>query len=155
MSKTIAISIVISLTTILFSEKVIDFDRVNNSIIIDGIIEESEWVNAKIAENFVEINPGIKNLPAITRTKVRVAYDRKNLYVALKAFDDPKLIRVNQSKRDDIANDDRLIVSLDPRNDGVVEHYLSCNAYGIQLDGQKIGNNENDSWDAICIPVVE
>ena len=149
MSKIITISIVISLSSILFSEKVIDFDSVNNSIIIDGVIEESEWANAKIAENFVEINPGIKNLPAIARTKVRVAYDRKNLYVALKAFDDPNLIRVNQSKRDDIADDDRLIVSLDPRNDGVVEHYLSCNAYGVQLDGQKIGNNENDSWDAI------
>ena len=89
MSKIITISIVISLSSILFSEKVIDFDSVNNSILIDGVIEESEWANAKIAENFVEINPGIKNLPAIARTKVRVAYDRKNLYVALKAFDDP------------------------------------------------------------------
>ena len=129
MSKIITIVIVIFLSTILFAEKTINFDSVNNSIIIDGIIEESEWANAKVAEDFVEINPGIKNLPAIASTNVRVAYDKKNLYVAFKAFDDPELIRVNQSKRDDIADDDRLIVSLDPRNDGVVEHYLSCLLY--------------------------
>ncbi|MFL2982777.1 MAG: sugar-binding protein [Candidatus Neomarinimicrobiota bacterium] len=123
--------------------------EVSDSIIIDGFIEDFEWTNAEIVENFVEINPGINNSPALARTQVRVTYDNKNLYVAFNAYDDIKLIRANQSKRDDIANDDRIIVSIDPRNDGVVEHYFSCNPYGNQLDGQKFANSERDNWDAI------
>ena len=149
MPKIITILIVIFASSSLFSEKIITLDNVTNSVVVDGLIEESEWAISKVVEDFVEINPGVKNLPALARTKVRVAYDKKNLYIAFKAFDDRELIRANQSKRDDIADDDRIVVSIDPRNDGVVEHYLSCNAYGIQLDGQKIGNNESDNWDAI------
>ena len=141
--------IVLLFLSLLFSQKNLDIKAKSDSIVIDGTINELEWGNSVIAENFVEINPGIKNLPAIARTKVRVAYDKKNLYIAFKAFDDRELIRANQSKRDDIADDDRVIVSIDPRNDGVVSHYFSSNPFGNQLDGQKIGNNESDNWDAI------
>ena len=137
------------ITYVIYANKTLTLEEVSDSIIIDGLIEDFEWVNAEIAEDFVEINPGINNSPALVRTKVRVAYDKKNLYIAFNAYDESELIRANQSKRDDIAEDDRVIVSIDPRNDGVVQHYLSCNAYGIQLDGQKIGNNEDDNWDAI------
>ena len=54
-----------------------------------------------------------------------MSYDTKNLYIAFHSFDNPELIRANQSKRDDIEDDDRVIISIDPRNDGVVEHYFS------------------------------
>ena len=56
------------------------------------MIEESEWKDSETIENFVEINPGVNNLPALARTKVRVTYDRKNLYIAFNAYDNPKLI---------------------------------------------------------------
>ena len=135
--------------SLLFSQKNLDIKMKSDSIVIDGTINELEWGNSVIAENFVEINPGVNNLPALAQTKVRVAYDKKNLYIAFKAFDDRGLIRANQSKRDDIADDDRVIVSIDPRNDGVVSHYFSSNPFGNQLDGQKLGNSELDNWDAI------
>ncbi len=141
--------IVLLFFSLLFPQKNLFIKIKSDSIVIDGTINELEWGNSIVAENFVEINPGIKNLPALARTKVRAAYDKKNLYIAFKAFDDRELIRANQSKRDDIADDDRVIVSIDPRNDGVVSHYFSSNPFGNQLDGQKIGNNENDNWDAI------
>ena len=64
MSKIITLTIIISLSSILFSEKTLNLDTVSNSIIIDGKIEESEWIGAKTVEDFVEINPGINNLPA-------------------------------------------------------------------------------------------
>ena len=82
MPKVITILIVIFSSSPLFSEKIITLDKVTNSVVIDGLIEESEWVSSKVVEDFVEINPGIKNLPALARTKVRVAYDKKNLYIA-------------------------------------------------------------------------
>jgi len=149
MSKIITVTIIISLSSILFSEKTLNLDTVSNSIIIDGKIEESEWIGAKTVEDFVEINPGINNLPALARTKVRVTYDSKHLYVAFNAFDDRQTIRANQSKRDDIEEDDRVGVMIDPRDDGIVTHYFASNPYGNQLDGQRMGESERDDWDAI------
>ena len=64
MSKIITVTIIIFLSSILFSEKTLNLDTVSNSIIIDGKIEESEWTGAKTVEDFVEINPGKNNLPA-------------------------------------------------------------------------------------------
>ena len=140
--------IVLFFFSLLFSQKNLDIKVKSDSIVIDGTINELEWENSVIAENFVEINPG-NNSPAKTRTKVLVSYDTKNLYVAFHSFDNPELIRANQSKRDDIEDDDRVIISIDPRNDGVVEHYFSSNPFGNQLDGQKFGNSDRNNWDAI------
>ena len=142
------IIIVLFFFSLLFSQKNLDIKVKSDSIVIDGTINELEWENSVIAENFVEINPG-NNSPAKTRTKVLVSYDTKNLYVAFHSFDNPELIRANQSKRDDIEDDDRVIISIDPRNDGVVEHYFSSNPFGNQLDGQKFGNSDRNNWDAI------
>ena len=93
--------IVLLFISLLFSQKNLDIKMKSDSIVIDGTINDLEWWNSVIAENFVEINPG-NNSPAKTRTKVQVSYDTKNLYVAFHSFDNPELIRANQSKRDDI-----------------------------------------------------
>ena len=148
MQKIKIVFILISFSSIILSEKAIRIKNKTNKIVIDGMIEESEWKDSETIENFVEINPGVNNLPALARTKVRVTYDRKNLYIAFNAYDNPKLIIANQSKRDDISSDDRVVVSIDPRDDGVVSHYFSSNPFGNQLDGQKLGNSERDNWDA-------
>ena len=148
MLKKTSIMIVIAFFSTLRSEKTIDLKNVSNSIIIDGVIDESEWADAKTIGDFVEITPG-ENLPAVAQTKVYVTYDSKHLYIAFNAFDDQGSIRANQSKRDDISDDDNIGVLIDPRNDGVAAYFFSCNPYGNQSDGQKFGESERNDWDAI------
>ena len=107
MLKKTSIMIVIAFFSTLRSEKTIELKNVSNSIIIDGVIDESEWADAKTIGDFVEITPG-ENLPAVAQTKVYVTYDSKHLYIAFNAFDDQGSIRANQSKRDDISDDDNI-----------------------------------------------
>ena len=103
----------------------------SDSIALDGTINELEWENSVIAENFVEINPG-NNSPAKTRTKVQVSYDTKNLYVAFHSFDNPELIRANQSKRDDIEDDDLFWLKQTNGNNPSYRKMNDTQGYNIQ-----------------------
>ena len=134
--------------TLLFAEKSITISRVETPIIIDGIIEDSEWANAAIAKEFFEIKPA-ENQPSITETKVLIQYDKNNLYIAFKAFDIPEEIRARQSKRDEIFEDDRVGVILDPQDAGVMAYVFASNPYGNQGDSQKFGQSEREDWDAV------
>ncbi len=144
-----AISI-LHLFSLLYSEKSIEVNLLSTYIKVDGIIGESEWIDAVSVEDFIEIMPG-DNLPSLTKTKVLITYDKKYLYIAFHALDDPKKVRANQSKRDDIEDDDRVGVIVDPRNDGIVAYTFYSNAYGNQQDGQKYGFRERDGWDAVWL----
>ncbi len=68
MLKKTSIMIVIAFFSTLRSEKTIDLKTVSNSIIIDGVIDGSEWAGAKTIGDFVEIMPG-ENLPAAAQNK--------------------------------------------------------------------------------------
>lgn len=136
------------ISTLLFAEKSITISRVETPIIIDGIIEDSEWANAAIAKEFFEIKPA-ENQPSITETKVLIQYDKNNLYIAFKAFDIPEEIRARQSKRDEIFEDDRVGVILDPQDAGVMAYVFASNPYGNQGDSQKFGQSEREDWDAV------
>ena len=58
LKKPIKIIIVFLFFSLLFSQKSIDIKKKSDSIVIDGTINELEWGNSIIAENFVEITPG-------------------------------------------------------------------------------------------------
>ena len=53
MPKIITILIVIFASSSLFSEKIITLDNVTKSVVVDGLIEESEWASSKVVEDFV------------------------------------------------------------------------------------------------------
>jgi hypothetical protein len=132
----------------LFGNKSLTISKTNESILIDGFIDENEWIGAAIADGFYEVMPA-ENEPSITETQTFVTYDEKNLYVGFKAFDDPNEVRAHQSKRDAIWEDDMVGIILDPQNDGVMAYQFFCNPLGNQGDGQKFGQSEIDSWDAV------
>ena len=63
--------IVLLFFSLLFSQKNLDIKMKSDSIVIDGTINELEWENSVIAENFVEINPG-NNSPAKTLSLIHI-----------------------------------------------------------------------------------
>jgi len=142
------ISFSVFLSLVLASEKSLTLSSSSVTIQVDGFIEENEWLHAAVAKDYYEIIPA-ENKPAATETQTLVTYDEKNLYIAFKAFDDPEVVRAHQSKRDAISEDDMVGVIIDPQNNGVMAYQFYCNPFGNQGDGQKFGQADNGSWDAL------
>lgn len=80
---------------------------------IDGVMSGDEWAGATKAELNFQIEPG-DNIAASEKTEVFLAADRETLFIAFRAYDsDPSAIRARVSKRDDINEDDLVVLMLD------------------------------------------
>lgn len=118
-------------------------------IIIDGELNEDFWKEAAVAYNFVETNPGDQIKPLV-ESKALIAYDEKNLYVSLIAYDDPSTIRASLSDRDNIFKDDYFGIMLDTYGDQSWGYELFVNPYGIQGDLRMNSNGEEEmSFDIV------
>lgn len=122
--------------------------KMSGEIVVDGLLDDTGWIGAAEASDFLEIHPG-ENIPAIVQTEAFVTYDDGYLYVGFMAYDDPKNIRANISNRDKMFRDDFCGILLDTYGDANRAYELMVNPLGIQGDGQKIGDNEDESFDMI------
>ena len=110
---------------------VLEINRIQNAIIIDGDLTYLEWGQAVGTDYFVEIEPG-ENIRPQEKTEVKVAYDDQNLYVAFWAFADPKDIRASFQQRDRAWEDDFVAIFLDTYGDANTGIMIGSNPYGIQ-----------------------
>ncbi len=114
---------------------------------IDGAISEGEWRGAAKATLDIQIEPG-DNLAASEKTEVFLAADRETLFIAFRAYDsDPSAIRARVSKRDDINEDDLVVLLLDTFNDRQRAYRFTFNPLGIQQDGVFTEQAVDESWD--------
>jgi hypothetical protein len=111
---------------------------------IDGRIEDGEWSAATPYSAFTQQEPD-EGLPATERTEVRLLIDRESLYIAVTSFDsDPERIVVSQSRRDASLNDgDSVQILLDTFNDGQNAFVFGTNPFGIEYDGQVMGEGQS------------
>ena len=140
--------VLILVSSLLAEEKTLTLTKTNQSIAIDGFIDDTEWSGSSIADEFFEIMPG-ENVNPSVKTIIYITYDDEQLFVGYKAQDNPDDIRANISKRDEIYEDDMVGIMLDPQNTEVMAYSFSCNPFGNQADMQKVNQKENDSWDAV------
>jgi hypothetical protein len=123
--------------------------RINSEIKIDGYLNEEAWSQAAQINANIEVEPG-ENIPAPVKTEVLIVYDNSNIYVAFKAFDpDPSQIRANLCGRDNIWDDDWVLILFDTFNDERRCYDFGCNPLGIQADIIESVSGGGDSWDAI------
>ncbi len=129
----------------------------DDSVTIDGVLDDAAWANALVVELDYEISPGENATPPV-RTEVLLTHTREYLYVAFRAFDpDPSAIRAHLSDRDDIFGDDSVSILLDTFNDELRAFEFECNPLGIQRDAMQNDASEGDrrhwggdeSWDVI------
>src|SRR5262249_32630400 len=72
----------------------------DESIVVDGKIDEPVWQRAVPATDFIQIDPH-NGSPATERTDVRIAYSRTALYMAVICYDDePDRMLRFQRRRD-------------------------------------------------------
>jgi hypothetical protein len=115
---------------------------------IDGVMSAGEWAGAAQASLDIQIEPG-DNLAASEKTEVWLAADRETLFIAFRAHDsDPSAIRARVSKRDDINEDDLVVLLIDTFNDRQRAYRFTFNPLGIQQDGVFTEQAVDESWDA-------
>ena len=111
---------------------------------IDGRVDEEPWSAAMPYSSFTQQEPA-DGEPATERTEVRFLIDRENLYVGVISFDsEPDKIIVSQSRRDaDLSDTDSVQVLLDTFNDGQNAFVFGTNPFGIEYDGQVMGEGQS------------
>lgn len=123
--------------------------RATSPIKVDGVLSEAAWEHAWKMDLAYEIRPGENTAPPV-RTEVLVTYDDRNAYFAFRAWDpEPGKIRAHLSDRDQIGNDDWVVVILDTFNDERRDFALMVNPMGVQADFIENENSSETEWDAI------
>jgi len=119
----------------LFADDNKQLNSFNSGIKVDGYLNEAAWKQATRITNFYTFQP-TEGEPAGERTALLLGYDSNNLYVAIICFyDDPKKIRASITKRDNIFDDDFVVLYLDTFDDAKNAYQLAFNPFGIQADG--------------------
>ena len=90
---------------------------------------------AALPSDVGEKNEPTDGAPATESTVVWLARTRTTLYVVFVCYDDkPGLIRSHLARRENILNDDNVVVLLDPFQDRQRGVEFALNAMGVQAD---------------------
>lgn len=138
------------------SRKKLQAVKKNQTLKIDGILDDEIWKNVPIATNFVERQPNNgKPQPDSLKTEVRFLYDDTGLYIAAQMYDpEPSKILKELTERDNIANDDIFGVIINGYNDHQQSMEFVVTAAGVQFDA-KLTDNEDVSWNGVWYSAVK
>ncbi len=139
------------------SRKKLQAVKKDQSIKIDGILDDEIWKNVPIATNFVERQPNNGRPQADSvKTEVKFLYDDTGLYIAAQMYDpDPSKILKELTERDNIANDDFFGIIINGYNDHQQSLEFIVTAAGVQVDGKLTTENEDMSWNAVWYSAVK
>ena len=116
---------------------------------IDGNLDEADWLNAREITKYYESLPYTLN-DASGSQKVLVLEDEKGIYLGFISYQANETIRTQKHQRDDeMANADMVGVSIDFDGDGLLSYGFSISAGGSILDNVVRNENEvNYDWDS-------
>jgi hypothetical protein len=99
--------------------------------------------------DFRQREPG-DGVPVSHGTTAYVSYDDANLYVVFVCEDDPTGVRARIARREEIGDDDEVVIYLDTFRDREHAYFFLVNPLGVQLDGiWTEGQDEDFSFDAV------
>ena len=103
---------------------------------LDGLVNESFWMNINAEEGFLMQVPIEGNEPT-EKTEIRIAFDTQNLYIAAICYDsDPNGIKAFQKRRDaSLETDDRFRWIFDTFNAKRGAYFFEINPFGLRGDG--------------------
>ncbi len=131
--------------------KTLTASRLDNSIKIDGRLDEVFWKNASVAECFFQHEP-FNGRPSTFPTRVFIFYDDDALYIGAQIIDpQPDSLSFELHERDNTGLADYFGLILDPFNDGLNGLGFVVTTTGVQTD-MKFNNwddEEDLSWDAV------
>ena len=132
-------------------KKSVEAMHISKPLVIDGILDEEVYKNAKPAENFIQIQP-YNGKPAMQPTEAYFFYDESAIYVGAMLHDKPDSIFKYMTQRDNTGMSDYFGVYIDPFNQGQIAYGFFLTPAGVQMDLKAIksdGDNEDTSWNAV------
>ena len=132
-------------------EKFAIVTRAKSRIIIDGLLNEADWLETPPVGEILQRDPHAGE-KASEKTDLRLLYDDDNLYIGVTCHDsEPNRIIGTQMERDgDLSADDRVELLIDSFHDRHNAFYFSTNPLGALVDGLIIENGQlNSNWNAI------
>lgn len=108
--------------------------RVDDSIDVDGRLDEAVWARAAVMGGFSRYAP-VDGAPADQPTEVRVWYSPTAVHFGIRATAAPGTVRATLADRDHISSDDHIIIFLSTFNDGRQALVFGVNPLGVQMDG--------------------
>jgi hypothetical protein len=117
---------------------------------IDGRDGDPIWANATVITGFREFSP-VEDKDPRFRTEARVAYDARNLYVFVRAYDSaPDSILTLLSRRDVRSPSDQIKIVVDSHHDRRTGYEFAVNPAGVKRDFAIYNDgNEDATWDGV------
>src|SRR5437588_1847066 len=124
--------------------------RATSPVVIDGRDDDAVWRLAPAITQFREFQPKEDGDPRYA-TEAKVAYDDRNLYVFIRAFDPhPDSILKLLARRDVRAATDQLKIMIDSYHDRRSGFEFAVNPAGVKRDYAMYNDaQEDDAWDAV------
>jgi Domain of unknown function (DUF5916)/Carbohydrate family 9 binding domain-like len=124
--------------------------RATVPVVIDGRDDDEVWRRAPAITQFREFQPKENGDPRFP-TEAKVAYDDRNFYVFIRAFDPhPDSILKLLARRDVRAATDQLKIMIDSYHDRRNGYEFAVNPAGVKRDYAIYNDNsEDDAWDAV------
>lgn len=133
------------------SRKSLKAVRIEKAPKIDGSLNEIIWQNVPVAKDFIMMRPDNgKAEPQNQKTEVKVLYDNNAIYIGAYMYDEnPTKIPREFSVRDNVANADFFLITINPNDDGQNPFEFAVQSSGVQFDAKISNGNEDGSWNAV------
>ncbi|MFN8574843.1 MAG: DUF5916 domain-containing protein [Gemmatimonadaceae bacterium] len=124
--------------------------QADRPVVIDGRDADDVWSRASRISEFRQFMPKEDADPTFA-TEAKVAYDARNLYVLVRAFDaHPDSIMALLSRRDERTQSDYLRIVVDSYHDRRTGYQFAVNPAGVKRDIYMYNDgDEDESWDAV------
>jgi hypothetical protein len=125
--------------------------RTATAPVIDGKLDEAVWATAAVVDNLHQTSP-IEYATPDERSEIYLLYDDEAFYIGAKLYDtEPDKITANNLRQaDNVGQDDRFYVTIDPFNSRQRGYFFGLNPNGVRADG--LYQNVTDfygAWDSI------
>ena len=107
----------------------------DESITLDGRLDEPVWARARPAKDFIQIDPQ-NGEPATEPTEVRIAFSRDTFYLGVTAYDSEqdKWIGFQRRRDETLQSDDRFQWRIDTFLDERSGYFFEMNPSGLMAD---------------------
>ena len=132
------------------SSYVLNIFKMKGKIILDGVIDEEDWLIADVATDFYMVTPYDTGFSEAV-SEIRMTYDEEAFYVSLIFYDVVPGPRLVESLRRDFnfGNNDNFLLFIDPFHDRTTGYSFGVNASGAMWDGtMSDGSAVHLIWDA-------
>lgn len=124
--------------------------HINTAPVIDANLDDEAWNSVEWDGNFTQFMPDEGKSPT-QKTKFKIIYDDKNLYIAVRCYDtDPDKIVSRMSRRDGFEGD-WIEINLDSYHDLRTAFSFTITVAGVKGDEAVSENGRN--WDRSWNPI--